>query len=68
MGSSIVIYFDDGNRLAFQESSYPVDTIKKLIKRLKEINPSVKLHRQYEKLIKDEIEDERRFRQLAIEN
>ncbi len=69
-GSSIVIIYQGKdlkeNRVSLQESSYPVTSIKRLIKRLKEINPSIKLHPQYTKLINGEIEDERRFRRLPI--
>ncbi len=69
-GSRLQIYHADESGQetwhTIQESMYSVETIKKLLKRLKEINPSIELHKQYQDLIDGKIENEKSFKRLPI--
>ena len=49
-----------------RESSYEIETIKKLLQRLKEINPSIELHPQYKALVDGKIKYEDDFKRLPI--
>ena len=66
-GSRLEIwYLDDNGKEAvhtIQESAYSGETIKKLITRLKELNPCIKLDPQYQDLIDGKI-DPKKFKKI----
>jgi hypothetical protein len=67
-GNRLQIYFIDetGQETwrVIQESMYGVKIIKQLLKRLKEINPSIQLDQQYQELIDGKINDESQFKKI----
>lgn len=69
-GSRLQVYHLDesGQEIwhVVRESMYSIKTIKALLTRLKEINPSIKLHPQYQDLIDGKIEEEDDFKKMAI--
>jgi len=55
------------NKYRIKESNYSVKTIKNLIVRLQEINPSIKLHHQYKTLLDGGFEREDDFKDILLE-
>ena len=49
-----------------REANYDVELIKQVLQRLKNINPSIKLHPQYQALVDGKIKDEDDFKRLPI--
>lgn len=66
-GSRLEIwYLDEAGKEAvrtIQESAYSAETIKKLVARLKELNPNIKLDPQYQDLIDGKI-DPKKFKKI----
>lgn len=71
-GSRLHFHFTDKNGkesvAVVQESMYNVKTIKQLLKRLKELNPSIRLNKQYQDLVDGKIDDNKGFKKLPILN
>lgn len=68
-GSRMEIYSidergDEARVRAIQESAYSVETIKKILLRLKELNPNIILDPQYQDLIDGKIKDEKKFKDI----
>jgi len=69
-GSRLQIHHTDknGNETwhTIQESMYSVKTIKELIVQLKQLNPSIKLHRHYQDLIDGKMKNEDAFKKMPV--
>ena len=70
-GCRMEVYYTDEYNFkqigTIQESIYDIEDIKELLKTLKEINPSIKLHPQYQDLVEGKIEDEEDFKKMKIQ-
>lgn len=70
-GCRMELYYTDEYNFkqvgTIQESIYDIEDIKELLKTLKKINTSIKLHHQYQDLIDGKIEDEDGFKGMKIE-
>lgn len=59
--------YSDNDWVTIREANYSVKTIKALLTRLKELNPSIKLHPQYQDLVDGKIEADNSFKSEEIE-
>lgn len=59
--------YSDDDWVTIREANYSVKTIKALLTRLKDINPSIKLHPQFQDLVDGKIEVDNSFKSEEIE-